>query len=127
MIQGTGRRKKAICRVTLTPGLGEFQINGLPIAHYMGHRQTLIDVIQTPLVFLELAHELDVDAYVHGGGLVGQADAVHLAVSRALVELRADHRSPLRRKGCLTVDARTKERKKVGRKKARKSPQFSKR
>lgn len=125
--RGTGRRKAAICCALLTPGTGEITINRLPYDDYMQHRQALMDRIKAPLTYLRPDRRFDVDLRVSGGGLVGQADAMLLAIGRALATAQPDYRLPLRRVGYLTVDARVKERKKVGRKKARKSPQFSKR
>lgn len=128
---GLGRRKKSVCRVELVAcakgETGLIQINHKPYGDYMQHRSVLMDVVKAPLTFLELDHEVHLDIHVYGGGLVGQADAILLALSRALVEFKPDYQVSLRRKGYLTQDARNKERKKYGLKKARKSPQFSKR
>lgn len=125
--RGTGRRKTAVCCALLSPGTGEITINHLPYADYMQHRQVLMDRVKSPLTYLQPDCRFDVALRVSGGGLVGQADAMLLAISRALVCAQPDYRAPLRRVGYLTQDARSKERKKIGRKKARKSPQFSKR
>ena len=125
--RGTGRRKAAICCALLTPGTGEITINRLPYDDYMQHRQVLMDRVKAPLTYLQPDRRFDIDLRVSGGGLVGQADAMLLAISRALVCVQPDYRIPLRRAGYLTQDARVKERKKIGLKKARKSPQFSKR
>lgn len=124
---GTGRRKGAICTAVLTVGSGRIQINRDDHEDYMQHRQVLVDMVRAPLNHLKPDPNFDVRVRVHGGGLVGQAGAVRLAISRALVEAESDYRQPLRRVGYLTQDARVKERKKYGLKKARKSPQFSKR
>jgi small subunit ribosomal protein S9 len=129
--RGTGRRKESLCTATLTltpmGGAGRITINQRPYGDYMQQRQVLMDVIRAPLTFLQPVEPFDITLRVRGGGLVGQADAMLLAISRALAVARPSFRGPLRRKGYLTQDARSKERKKVGLKKARKSPQFSKR
>ena len=130
-ILGTGRRKKSVCRVELIAceegATGLIQINHKPYGDYMGNRTVLMDKVKAPLTFLKLDHEVNLDIRVYGGGLVGQADAILLALSRALIAFKPDYRVSLRQKGYLTQDARNKERKKYGLKKARKSPQFSKR
>ena len=123
-----GRRKKAICRLTLTRGRGAMVINRVPMATYLHGQTVLINKVLAPYVHLSIDRQTwDVTIRVYGGGLVGQADAIELALSRALVQIHPDYRVPLRRVGSLTQDARVKERKKYGLKKARKSPQFSKR
>lgn len=124
---GTGRRKKSVCRVELAPGEGRIQINHKPYGDYMQQSTVLMNKVKAPLTFLGLDHDVNLTIRVYGGGLMGQADAILLAVSRALIAFKADYQVPLRRKGYLTQDARSKERKKYGLKKARKSPQFSKR
>lgn len=128
---GTGRRKKSVCRVKLTPcskGTGWIQINRKPYDLYMQQQTILMNKVKAPLTFLGLDFEaLRLEVHVYGGGLVGQADAIKLALSRALIEFDPDYQVSLRVKEYLTQDARNKERKKYGLKKARKSPQFSKR
>lgn len=127
IIRQTGRRKSSIARVELTSGTGDFKINSLPGIKYMQQNTYLIGRMQAPLEFLELKNKYDILVQVSGGGLVGQADAIKLGIARALCESNADYRSSLKLKGYLTRDARVKERKKYGLKKARKAPQFSKR
>lgn len=121
-----GRRKEAIVRVRLVPGSGEFTLNGKSLEQYFPnkvHQQ----LIREPLVTTEKTEAYDVIANLKGGGTSGQAGALRLAIARALVELDADDRPPLKKAGFLTRDARVKERKKYGLKKARKAPQYSKR
>jgi small subunit ribosomal protein S9 len=121
-----GRRKEAIVRVRLTPGTGEFTLNGRTLDSYFPnkvHQQ----LIREPFVTLEKDGQYDVIASLTGGGVTGQAGALRLAIARALVGLEPDDRPALKRAGFLTRDARVKERKKYGLKKARKAPQYSKR
>jgi len=127
IFMGTGRRKSSIARVTLKPGTGNFQINKLSGIEYMQGKSSLIFKIEAPLTLFEIKNKFDILIKVSGGGLVGQADAIKLAISRALCEFKSDYRTLLKQKGYLTRDARVKERKKYGLKKARKAPQFSKR
>jgi small subunit ribosomal protein S9 len=125
-VQTVGRRKEAVARVALVPGSGSWNINGRDVAGYFAiprHRQT----IELPLKVADAEGLYDIRVRVRGGGLTGQADAVQLAVARALVEVDEDHRAALRSRGLLTRDARVVERKKPGRPKARKRFQFSKR
>jgi small subunit ribosomal protein S9 len=124
--QTVGRRKEAVVRVRLVPGSGEFTLNGKSLEQYFPnkvHQQ----LIREPLVTTEKTDAYDVIANLKGGGTSGQAGALRLAIARALVELDADDRPPLKKAGFLTRDARVKERKKYGLKKARKAPQYSKR
>ena len=123
---GTGRRKSAIARVWLTPGEGKISINGRDFKEYLG-RPVLEILLKSPLVDLHLDGTYDVKAYCKGGGLTGQAGAVKLGISRALLEVNEDLRKELRAGGFLTRDPRVKERKKYGRKKARRGFQFVKR
>ena len=121
-----GRRKEAIVRVHLVPGTGEFKLNGRSLESYFPnkvHQQ----LIREPFVTLERDGQFDVIATLRGGGVTGQAGALRLAIARALVGLEADDRPALKKAGFLTRDARVKERKKYGLKKARKAPQYSKR
>jgi small subunit ribosomal protein S9 len=121
-----GRRKEAIVRVRLVPGSGDFSLNGRSLEQYFPnkvHQQ----LIREPLVTTEKTDDYDVIANLKGGGTSGQAGALRLAIARALVELDAEDRPPLKKAGFLTRDARVKERKKYGLKKARKAPQYSKR
>ena len=121
-----GRRKEAIVRVRLVPGSGNFKLNGRTIEDYFPnkvHQQ----VVREPLTVAERVDTLDVIANLRGGGVTGQAGALRLAIARALIELDGDDRPALKKAGFLTRDARVKERKKYGLKKARKAPQYSKR
>jgi len=126
LIQSTGRRKEAIARVRLRPGSGQIVINSRPIDTYFPtatHRM----VVTEPLRLTQTAEVYDVDATLDGGGVTGQAGAMRLGIARALAELDAELRPTLKRAGLLTRDAREKESKKYGLKKARKAPQYSKR
>jgi len=125
-IQTVGRRKEAIVRVRLVPGTGKFTLNGRTLENYFPskvHQQ----LVREPLVMTEKAENLDVHANLRGGGTTGQAGALRLAIARALVEWESDDRPALKKAGFLTRDARVKESKKYGLKKARKAPQYSKR
>lgn len=122
----TGRRKSSVARVYMTPGTGKITINRLPIDKYF-RRQTLELVVRQPLENTEQLGKYDIDAYVNGGGWSGQAGAVRLGIARCLVKSDEGLKKVLRSFGFLTRDARKVERKKYGRKKARKSFQFSKR
>ncbi|RMF06214.1 MAG: 30S ribosomal protein S9 [Candidatus Neomarinimicrobiota bacterium] len=124
--QGTGRRKSSVARVYLTPGKGEILINGRPYDEYLS-RKSLAILSRKPLEVLGVAEEYDIKANVHGGGLTGQAGAVQLGISRALLQVNADFRQTLKSHGFLTRDARRVERKKYGQPGARKRFQFSKR
>ena len=124
---GTGRRKSSIARVQIKPGTGKMKINHLSGENYMQSSDYLLQKLQAPLVFLQLDNQVDVIINVNGGGRVGQAHAIQLGISRALCEFKPECRSSLKLKGFLTRDARVKERKKYGLKKARKAPQYSKR
>jgi len=123
---GTGRRKEAIARVRIAPGSGQWKINGRPLADYFPnkvHQQ----IVNEPFHSLELDDRFDIIARISGGGPSGQAGALRLAIARALNGVDADFRPALKKAGFLTRDAREKERKKYGLKKARKAPQYSKR
>jgi small subunit ribosomal protein S9 len=122
----TGRRKSAAARVFLTPGSGRIDVNGRPVDEYFG-RETARMLIRQALEAVELVDRMDVRATVVGGGSSGQAGAIRHGIARALVGYDEKLRSPLRRAGFLTRDAREVERKKIGLHKARKRPQFSKR
>jgi small subunit ribosomal protein S9 len=122
----TGKRKNAIARVTLLAGGGAFTINGRPIEEFFPrplHQTTA----RQPLAITGYEGNVDVRVRVHGGGVSGQAGAVRHGISRALIEVDPELRGELKRRGFLTRDARAKERRKAGLKKARKRPQFSKR
>ena len=125
--KGTGRRKSSIARVRLTTGTGQMKINQLSGGQYMQENYSLIQKIEAPLDFLELQKQVDIVINVAGGGRVGQANAIQLGIARALCSFKPEYRSSLKKKGFLTRDARIKERKKYGLKKARKAPQYSKR
>ncbi|MFW5984916.1 MAG: 30S ribosomal protein S9 [Halanaerobiaceae bacterium] len=124
--QGTGRRKTSTARVSLVPGDGDIIVNGVSADNYF-HRKSLLKDMKSPLELTNNLNNLDVEVNVEGGGLSGQAGAVRHGIARALLEVDEDYRIPLKKAGYLTRDSRMKERKKYGRKKARKSPQFSKR
>ncbi len=121
-----GRRKEAVARAALQPGSGRCVVNGHPLDRYFG-RESLWRAVMKPLVLTNTAHQYDVMARVMGGGKAGQADALKLAVARALAARDESLRAVLRREGLLTRDARMKERKKYGQPGARKRFQFSKR
>ena len=124
---GTGRRKKSIARVYLTPGTGKVTINKRDIDEYFG-LETLKVVVRQPLVATETLEKFDVLVNVHGGGFTGQAGAIRHGISRALLQVDSEeYRPSLKKAGFLTRDPRMKERKKYGLKAARRAPQFSKR
>jgi small subunit ribosomal protein S9 len=123
---GTGRRKEAIARVRIVPGTGQWQINGRTLEGYFPnkvHQQ----IVNEPFETLDQPGQYDVIARIHGGGVSGQAGALRLGIARALQEADIENRPSLKKAGFLTRDARVKERKKYGLKKARKAPQYSKR
>lgn len=122
----TGKRKTAVARVTLKPGTGVITVNGRELNEYFP-RPTLQMTAKESLEKVNSLEKVDVIARVHGGGVAAQAGAVRHGIARALLEANADLRGELKRAGFLTRDARVKERKKAGLKKARKRPQFSKR
>ena len=123
---GTGRRKSSTARVYLTRGKGQIMVNGQPLDEFFG-RETSCMVVRQPLQRLSLSDQFDVNAQVAGGGSNGQAGAIRLGLSRALIEYDGELRRQLRAAGYLTRDAREVERKKVGLHKARKATQYSKR
>ena len=123
---GTGRRKRSIARVFVSPGKGGIQVNGQPFRDYLC-RETLATVVMQPLVALESEKAYNINVNVNGGGLTGQAGAIRLGISRALLGVNDDYRAILKEKGFLTRDARKAERKKPGQLGARKNIQFSKR
>lgn len=123
---GTGRRKKSIARVRLVPGEGKVVINKRDIQEYFG-LDTLRFIVNQPLVLTETKEKFDVLVNVYGGGFTGQAGAIRHGISRALLKADESLKPELKKAGFLTRDPRMKERKKYGLKKARKSPQFSKR
>jgi small subunit ribosomal protein S9 len=124
--RATGKRKTSVARVTLRPGTGAYTINGRPLEVFFP-RPTLQRNIRQPLETVGYEDRMDVIARMHGGGVSAQAGALRHGISRALLEADPNLRAELKRRGFLTRDARVKERKKAGLKKARKRPQFSKR
>jgi len=123
---GTGRRKKSVARVRLLKGSGQITINDRSIDDYFG-LETLKLIVRQPFGITNTDSKFDVLCRVHGGGFTGQAGAIRHGISRALLEVDLEHRQALKKAGFLTRDARMKERKKYGLKKARKASQFSKR
>ena len=123
---GTGRRKTSTARVHLKPGSGKITINDRPIDVFFG-RETGRMIVRQPLELTEMTERFDVKVTVAGGGITGQAGAIRQGITRALIEYDETLRSPLRAAGFVTRDAREVERKKVGRRKARRGPQYSKR
>jgi small subunit ribosomal protein S9 len=126
LTQTTGRRKEAVARVRLRPGTGKIVINQKAIEAYFT-TATARMVVTEPLRLTSTEEVYDVDVTVDGGGITGQAGAVRLGIARALSDLDAELRAPLKKAGLLTRDARAKESKKYGLKKARKAPQYTKR
>ena len=125
-IYGTGRRKNSIARVFMEPGKGDIKVNGKPFRDYLC-RETLATIVLQPLSVVECEKDYNISINVRGGGLTGQAGAIRLGISRALLQVNTDFRSILKEKGFLTRDARKVERKKPGQPGARKNFQFSKR
>ncbi len=123
---GTGRRKTAASRVFISSGTGNIVVNAKPLDEFFG-RETSRMVVRQPLEVVDMTDKLDVKVTVSGGGASGQAGAIRHGLARALVDYDEGLRAPLRAAGFLTRDARAVERKKVGLRKARKRPQFSKR
>lgn len=126
LIQTTGRRKEAVARVRLRPGTGKIVVNHREFARYFPILTHQV-VATEPFRLTQTADVYDVDATLGGGGVSGQAGALRLGIARALVSLDPDVRPTLKKAGLLTRDAREKERRKYGLKKARKAPQYSKR
>lgn len=122
----TGRRKRSVARVRLTSGTGNITVNGRAIEEYIP-LQTLIMDIKQPLELTENVDKFDIVVKVNGGGFTGQSGAIRHGITRALLEVNPDYRKTLKQAGLVTRDARVKERKKYGLKKARRAPQFSKR
>jgi small subunit ribosomal protein S9 len=122
----TGRRKEAVARVRLVPGTGNFEVNGRTLDDYFPTRVHRM-VAVAPLRLVGREKDFDVIATIHGGGIAGQAGAVRLGIARALIDLDPELRAQLKAEGFLRRDAREKERRKYGLKKARKAPQYSKR
>ena len=126
LTQATGRRKEAVARVRIRPGTGVITVNKRPIENYFPS-ETHRMIVTEPLRLTTTNEQYDVDATMDGGGISGQAGALRLGIARALVTLDEEMRVTLKRAGFLTRDAREKESKKYGLKKARKAPQYSKR
>ena len=124
---GTGRRKTSVARVRLVPGETGVTINGKDMREYFGGREILAKIVEQPLELTETLNKFGVKVNVNGGGNTGQAGAIRHGVSRALLLADAELRRALKEAGFLTRDSRMVERKKYGKKKARRSPQFSKR
>lgn len=126
-IYATGKRKTAIAKVWLTPGSGEMTINGLSLDEWLGGHETLKMKVRLPLEATKQLETVNIKATTLGGGYAAQADAVKHGITKALVQFEESFRSVLKPMGLLTRDSRVVERKKPGKKKARRSPQFSKR
>jgi small subunit ribosomal protein S9 len=123
---GTGRRKEAVARVRLREGTGKFELNGRPLEIYFPSRAHRM-IVTSPLRIVGREKDFDVVAHLNGGGVSGQAGALRQGIARALLDLDPSLRPQLKKEGLLTRDAREKERRKYGLKKARKAPQYSKR
>ena len=126
LVQATGRRKRAVARVRVRHGSGKITVNDRPVEEYFPN-ETHRMVLAAPLQLTEVGDNYDIDATIHGGGVSGQAGALRLGISRGLIALDEELRPTLKKAGFLTRDAREKESKKYGLKKARKAPQYSKR
>ncbi len=123
---GTGRRKTSTARVYMQAGTGRITVNERPLDEFFG-RETGRMIVRQPLELVQLVDKLDITVQVSGGGITGQAGAIRHGIARALMKYDATLRQPLRQAGFVTRDAREVERKKVGRRKARRGPQYSKR
>ncbi len=123
---GTGRRKTSTARVYLRSGSGQIKVNERSLDEFFG-RETGRMIVRQPLEVVQLGDRFDIDVHVEGGGITGQAGAIRHGITRALIEYDETLRKPLRQAGFVTRDAREVERKKVGRRKARRGPQYSKR
>jgi small subunit ribosomal protein S9 len=123
---GTGRRKTATARVYMKPGTGKITVNDRPLDQFFG-RETGRMIVRQPLETVQMTSRFDFTVKVDGGGITGQAGAIRHGITRALMEYDESLRKPLRDAGFVTRDAREVERKKVGRRKARRGPQYSKR
>lgn len=124
---GLGKRKQAVARVFLTPGEGNLTINKGSGDKYLQYNDSYLNKVWAPLEKLNLDKQFDITVLVNGGGLTGQTEAIQLGVARLLCDMDKENRSILKPFGFLTRDARIKERKKYGLRKARKAPQYSKR
>ncbi|MFM2290108.1 MAG: ribosomal protein [Pseudomonadota bacterium] len=123
---GTGRRKSSTARVHLQSGTGTITVNDRPLDEFFG-RETGRMIVRQPLELVDMVSRFDIKVQVDGGGMTGQAGAIRHGITRALIDYDETLRSPLRKAGFVTRDAREVERKKVGRRKARRGPQYSKR
>ena len=121
-----GRRKRSVAKVTVVPGKGKITVNGKDVKDYMPYDTLVMDLVQ-PLELVDQKDKFDIDVVVKGGGFSGQTGAIRLGITRALILANSENRSVLKTNGMVTRDARIKERKKYGLKKARRAPQFSKR
>ena len=121
-----GRRKRSVAKVTLLPGKGNITVNGKDVKDYMPYETLVMDLVQ-PLELVDAKDKYDVNVVVKGGGFSGQTGAIRLGITRALLLANSESRPVLKSNGMVTRDARIKERKKYGLKKARRAPQFSKR
>ena len=124
---GIGRRKTSVAKVILVSGTGSMVVNHKPGELYLQFNSEYINAAKAPLIKLGLEDTYDIYVNTHGGGIKGQADAIKLGVARALCYISTENRSQLKAEGFLVRDARAKERKKYGLRKARKAPQYSKR
>ena len=122
----TGRRKRSVARVTMTTGTGRIVVNGKDVKDYMPYETLVMDLVQ-PLELTDSLNKYDISVVVKGGGFNGQTGAIRLGIARALMLANGENRPVLKTNGMITRDARIKERKKYGLKKARRAPQFSKR
>jgi small subunit ribosomal protein S9 len=123
---GTGKRKTSVARVRIRPGQGEFVVNDRPADEYFGRESSRM-IIRQPFEVTSTAGQYNIDVNVFGGGVSAQAVAIRHGVTRALLQIDAEHRPALKKAGFITRDSREVERKKYGRHKARKRPQYSKR
>lgn len=121
-----GRRKRSVAKVVLINGTGKITINGRDVKDYMPYETLVMDLIQ-PLELTDTLKKFDIEITVRGGGFSGQTGAIRLGIARALMLVNSENRPVLKTSGMITRDARIKERKKYGLKKARRAPQFSKR
>ena len=121
-----GRRKRSVAKVTLVKGTGKITVNGKDVKDYMPYETLVMDLVQ-PLELVDSKDKYDVEVVVKGGGFSGQTGAIRLGITRALLLANSESRPVLKSNGMVTRDARIKERKKYGLKKARRAPQFSKR
>jgi small subunit ribosomal protein S9 len=126
LVQSTGRRKRAVARVRIREGSGAITINRRPLEDYFPNATHRM-ILSEPLRLTETGEAYDIDATLHGGGVTGQAGAIRLGIARGLIAIDPELRGALKRAGFLSRDAREKESKKYGLKKARKAPQYSKR